>query len=159
MCCRWLAQRCRNKGKQHRKSGTAFSLVEVCLALGVISSILIPLLGLTMVGLQTFRDSQLEVRCATVAQRLIAAAQVVPQGKLERWELSFDSEGVPVENEREAVLKATLVPHSGEVLDLPEASGVMRVSVTITGSALANQKRIYSSLIANTGIPDESAVE
>lgn len=49
----------------------AFSLVEVVLALGLVSFVLVALLGLFVVGMGTERDSGEHIRASNLASRLI----------------------------------------------------------------------------------------
>ncbi len=63
------------KNRQH-----AFSLVEVVLALGVISFAIVAILGLVPIGLQTSHSSQDETRAAQIAQTIFASmAAQAPQ--------------------------------------------------------------------------------
>src|SRR5205823_7388168 len=51
---------------------SAFSLVEVVLALGVLSFAIVAILGLIPIGLQTSHSSQDETRAAQIAQSILA---------------------------------------------------------------------------------------
>ncbi len=50
----------------------AFSLVEVVLALGIVSFAIVAILGLIPTGLQTSHSSQDETRAAQIAQSILA---------------------------------------------------------------------------------------
>jgi uncharacterized protein (TIGR02598 family) len=56
-----------------RTTESAFSLVEVVLALGVISVAIIAILGVLPVGLQSSHSAQDETRAAHIAQNIISA--------------------------------------------------------------------------------------
>jgi uncharacterized protein (TIGR02598 family) len=70
------------------KSTSAFSLVEVTLALGIASCCLVVLVGLLPVGLHSNRVSFEETEALNVASGLIADLQSVPRGLTstgQRW--------------------------------------------------------------------------
>ncbi|HSI82913.1 MAG: hypothetical protein ACAI35_11825 [Candidatus Methylacidiphilales bacterium] len=56
----------------------AFSLVEVVLALGIISFSLIAIMGVLAVGLQTSRESSDQIQAANITSLLMATARAMP---------------------------------------------------------------------------------
>lgn len=50
-----------------------FSLVEICLALGIVAFALVPLVGLLAVGLDSYRNASLRVRAAQVVGKISSA--------------------------------------------------------------------------------------
>ena len=59
-----------------QKSATAhagFSLVEVCLALGIVAFALLPLIGLLTVGLDSYHNANLRGRAAQVVSKIASA--------------------------------------------------------------------------------------
>jgi type II secretory pathway pseudopilin PulG len=67
-----LKQRRRSRGE------TAFSLVEVVLALGLISFALVTILGLFSVGLKINKESSDQIQAADLASRILATRRALP---------------------------------------------------------------------------------
>jgi uncharacterized protein (TIGR02598 family) len=59
--------------RRRRSSGVAFSLVEVVLALGVISFAILAILGVFPVGLSTGHSAQDETRAPQIAQMILSS--------------------------------------------------------------------------------------
>lgn len=79
-----------------KTASKAFSLVEVVLAIGIVSFAMVSILGLIPVGLHTFRSAMdLSVE-AGIAQKLVADVQRTDFQNLQSTNLSFDDQGVPV---------------------------------------------------------------
>lgn len=55
-----------------------FSLIEVVLALGVITFVLVAVLGMIPVGMQTFRESAADTRAAQMARAVFATLRTEP---------------------------------------------------------------------------------
>ena len=72
-----------------RVNQSAFSLVEVVLALGVISFAIVAILGILPIGLQTSHSSQDETRAAQIAQTVLA-------GMASQAQTSFTGVKLPV---------------------------------------------------------------
>ena len=58
-----------------RVTQAGFSLVEICLALGVVAFAMVPLLGLLTVGQDSYHNANLRGRAAQVVSRLASAIQ------------------------------------------------------------------------------------
>lgn len=125
----------------------AFSLVEVVLALGIVGVAFVPLLGLLSVGFSTMKESNVDVKAALIAQRLIAAAQMVPYDQLDSQTQYLDYEGKEVP-QAESVFTAQIIPSTQSVLGSPN---LKKVTVTLTGPAVQNDPRVFSSTVANLG--------
>jgi len=124
-----------------------FSLVEVCLAIGIIGTAFIPLLALLSAGFSTMKDSNVDVKASLIAQKLLAAAQMVPFSKLSKLEEKpkyLDYDGNEVEKDR-AVFEASVTSSGTNLLG---SSNLLRVTVTLTGPAVENRPRIFSSTVA-----------
>ena len=105
--------------------GRGFSLVEVLLALGVVTFAMIPVLGLMPIGLNTFRDSMNTTISSQIAQ---GVANELQQTDFDQLSLSapvryFDAQGneLPATSKSSAVyhvnlafLKGTTLPGSAE---------------------------------------------
>ncbi len=61
-----------------RRTARAFSLIEVVLALGLISFVLVSLLGIFVIGIETERDSSAQIRAANLATRLVSERRNEP---------------------------------------------------------------------------------
>src|SRR5437588_2740362 len=77
------------------KRNTAFSLVEVVIALGVVSFAIVAILGLIPTGLQTSHSSQDETRAAQMAQGILAGMASQAQMSLTAVKLPVSSGSGP----------------------------------------------------------------
>lgn len=73
-----------------------FSLVEVVLALGIVSFAMVGIMGLLPVGLDAFRQSINLTVESQIAQQIINNAQVVPYDKLAGYTHFYDENGSEV---------------------------------------------------------------
>ncbi|MBN8709303.1 MAG: hypothetical protein BGO12_18985 [Verrucomicrobia bacterium 61-8] len=71
----------------------AFSLVEVVIALGIVSFAMMGIVGLLVVGMNTFRASIDTSVQSRIAQKVIGDAVLTDFGKLEAYESYFDESG------------------------------------------------------------------
>jgi len=126
----------------------AFSLVEVVLALGVIVAVFIPLLGLLSGGLAMMKESNVDVKTSLIAQKFLAAAQMVPYAKLAPSQKFLDYDGNEV-SEANSVFTVNIVP--APTVNLLGSSNLTRVTVTFLGPGVENRPRIFASSVANLG--------
>jgi len=126
----------------------AFSLVEVVLALGVIVAVFIPLLGLLSGGLAMMKESNVDVKTSLIAQKFLAAAQMVPYAKLAPTQKFLDYDGNEV-SEANSVFTVNIVP--APTVNLLGSSNLTRVTVTFLGPGVENRPRIFASSVANLG--------
>ncbi len=132
----WLA-------KNRRWSG-AFSLVEIALALGVMSFAMVGLVGLMPIGLGMFHDDLDRSVHTQVAQRLISETQqtdfnqLVATPQVLRY---FDDQG----NELAASLKARAIYQANVSVDV--------TATTLPGAPLpnANLATVYIQVATNPG--------
>ena len=75
------------------RSVQAFSLIEVVLALGVVSFSLVGILGLLFSGLTTFHRSMDQTVQAQIAQQIIGQAQLTSYGNLANFTTNYDENG------------------------------------------------------------------
>lgn len=75
----------------------AFSLVEVVLALGIVSFVIVGIMGLLLLGMSTFRRSIDTTVQAQIAQRIISDAQLTDFKKLASFSAYFDESGTEVQ--------------------------------------------------------------
>ncbi|PTX94042.1 hypothetical protein DB345_21010 [Spartobacteria bacterium LR76] len=76
-----------------KKSFAAFSLVEVTLALGIVSVSLLSLIGLLPAGLGALRESMDQTVHAQILQRIAAGVSTSEFASLTGQTLTFDQEG------------------------------------------------------------------
>ena len=127
----------------------AFSLVEVVLALGIISAVFIPLLGMLSVGFSTMKESNIDVRVSLIAQKCLASAQMVPFVNLQTATNYLSYEGTEV-SKSEAAFIAVIEPVSAA--NLLGSANIKNVRVTVSGAGIqTNRPRVFSSTVANLG--------
>jgi len=135
------------KARAYRR---AFSLVEVVLALGVITAVFIPLLGMLSVGFSTMTESNVDVKSALIAQKVLAAAQMVPYGDLRAATLYLGHDGNEVP-QQESVFTVTVQPDNAPASNPLQSPSLTTMRVTISGPGVNNNPRIFASTIANLG--------
>ncbi|MEI8313490.1 MAG: hypothetical protein WCH98_22300 [Verrucomicrobiota bacterium] len=131
----------------------AFSLVEVVLALGLISAVFIPLLGMLSIGFSAFKESNVDVKASLIAQKVLAAAQLVPYGKLQGGPTTnfLNYDGNEALSEKESVFTVTIAPDNVPTNNILKSPSLTRIKVTVSGPAVNNRERIFASTIANLG--------
>lgn len=72
------------------RSRSAFSLIEVVLAVGVVSFALMALIGVLPVGLQTVQDSRVQAARSNIVQQLRGVLQQIPFSSSSSGSNSFD---------------------------------------------------------------------
>lgn len=120
------------------------------MALGIIAFVVIPLLGLMSIGFTTMKNSNADVRSAIIAQKIIGEAQMIPYDQLRDNIYFIDFEGKEVA-EQQAVFQAQLNVSKAPAGDIISSPNAARVSVAISGDALQNQERVYSTTVFNLG--------
>jgi len=125
----------------------AFTLVEVVLALGIVSFLIIPMVMLLGIGINTMKSSMIDVKTSSLAQKYMAAAQMAPFQTLapQTRYIDFDGREVSV---GEAIFVVTTTVDNANILS---SSNLARVTVTFSGSGTGNLPRRYSALVANLG--------
>jgi uncharacterized protein (TIGR02598 family) len=133
---------------QYRKIRRAFSLVEVVMAIGLISFVLVGLLGLMSAGLGGIRNASDESSSAMIAKKLVAEIgqnsldDILVSTFSDRW---FDAEGQEVletDPFRVYRAKASAELHPG----LPENLG--KIVVSVQHHAGVEPPRIWVSYVA-----------
>lgn len=102
-------------------SRAAFTLVETVLAIGMVSTVLIALLGLLPTGMDIMGEAGQRTVGARVAQQLMSEMQASPFVDLESFDGEtryFDDQGTEVSTQSLAVYTA-LIEVDGEPQDLP----------------------------------------
>lgn len=126
-------------------------MVEVAIALGVVSASMIPVLGLLAIGFGTLRDANVEMRAALIAQKESAAFQMIPFSKLSSLSLSnnyYDIEGLPVAQSNSVFTVARSLFLTNLFV---ESSNSARLEVRVSGPAVQNRTNTYGFTIGNLG--------
>ena len=134
-----------NSANQPYSAGSrrGFSLIEVTVALGILSFAMVGIIGLMPVGLGTMRDAIDESTTSLIARRLIGeyqqnAISAITGGTFPvRW---FDVEGQEVPTES-AVYQAATTPTA-------DSPNLARVVIVVTKKNAATGGRTYVSYIA-----------
>ena len=128
----------------------AFSLVEVVLALGLISAVFIPLLGMLSIGFSALKESNVDVKASLIAQKVLASAQLVPYGDLQGATKYLNYDGNEV-SQAESVFTVTIAPDNAPTSNPLQSPSLTTMRVTVSGPAVNNRERIFASTIANLG--------
>jgi len=127
----------------------AFLLIEVAMTLGIVSAVLIPLIALYSLSLSILRDSNADVRSSLIAQKWIADARMRPFDQLaqipEQW---FDETGERAATAAGAY-RARMEVEKG--IGLFGSENVARITVHVSGPALAEREQTHSIIVANLG--------
>ena len=74
---------------------SGFSLVEIVVAVGIVATVMVALLGMIPTGLNTVNEAADKMSEIRIAQQVIGEVQMTDWGDLQHWnqELYFDGEG------------------------------------------------------------------
>ena len=141
------------RGREASGRGFArgFSLVEVAIALGVVSASMIPVLGLLAIGFGTMREAYVEMRSALIAQKESAAFQLIPFSKLAGLSISnnyYEIEGLPVAQSNAVFTVARSLSLTNAFV---QSSNSARLEVRVSGPAVQNRTNTYGFTIGNLG--------
>ena len=132
-----------------------FSLIEVALALGIVSFAMVSLMALIPVGLGSFQKAMNLTVEAQIVQSITSDVGLRKFSTLASAQYFFDAQGTPVTSGTGRVYTAALSfrdglsnVKSGETLD--SGSGGL-ASIDITSTVNPGQVRHYTILVANNG--------
>ncbi len=139
-------------------SARAFSLVEVCLAIGVLSFSLLTVIGLLPVGLTTMRRAMDAATERNIVRQLGAEASGMPYSRLRSDYAAtqvryFDDQGLALSNSANAYYRASVsfgqteFPGSDNV-PLTNALQMIQIRIATDRSATTN---FYNILVASSG--------
>lgn len=138
---------------------TAFSLIEVTLAVGIVFIAIVTMLGIMPVGLSTMRDARDATIRAQIAQRITSEALVLPFTKLSGLldkTYYFDNEGFQQMEKNGATRfevfleKANAIYPGSSTADQLEQS-ITSLKVHVQLSTAAEPPSTYVVLIPNRG--------
>lgn len=128
-----------------------FSLIEVTLALGIVSFAMVTLLGLIPVGLKSFQSAMRVTVESQIVRAVVTDINLKDYSTLGFTEYFFDVEGTPEQTSSKPVYTASLSFQSGVEGMALDASSVRVATIDITSTV--NPKRVshYTVLVANNG--------
>jgi uncharacterized protein (TIGR02598 family) len=111
-----------------------FSLVEVVLALGVVSFAIVAILGIIPTGLQTSHSSQDETRAAQIAQTILSSMASQAQTQFSSVKLQTnDSSTIPA-FDLTSTASVTVYANNDAKLSANSAGAVYAISIATNGS-------------------------
>jgi uncharacterized protein (TIGR02598 family) len=142
-------------------SSPGFSLIEVVLALGIVSFAFVGLLGLMPVGLDTLRKAIDTSAQSQIAQQISAEIQRAPFSDISdasfvqrRFPMHFDDQGLPVPSgdPNELYKVDARTPYSPSLPGSTTASlGLLVVPLLVTNASKPAEPQSFSVLIADSG--------
>lgn len=127
-----------------------FSLIEIVIALGVVSFAMMGIVGLIVVGMNTFRSSMDTSVQARIAQRILNEAQVGDYENLAGYEAYFDGEGKEVEAQdagRRFIVAVTVGRVSNSLTETFSTNVARDLVVEIRNAGRAGEVRTFSSVM------------
>lgn len=135
-----------------------FSLVEVTIALGLISVAVISILALLPAGLVSLRSSMDRTIEAQILRSVSARAVVANFANLQTDEIFFDEQGQPVRSRASARYVVSLstndvrFPGSTNVTDWSQAARRLRVQIVMKPTPQApGTTNVHTLFVANSG--------
>ncbi len=134
---------------------TAFSLIEVTIALGIFAFAMIPIIGLVTSGMKTLRNSMDDTVQINLVRKTVGEAMRIPFTNLsaafDNQLFYFDDEGVQQasSNSQTVFVASALVTAPPSIL-ASDGSIAQILQVTVQHFADTNNKTVYSQLIVNT---------
>lgn len=136
-------------------SKQGFSLIEVVLALGVVSFAMVSLLALIPVGLASFKKAMSLTVEAQIVQRMSSEIGLRQYSQLASSTNFFDVQGTPTTSATDRVYTAALSFTNGlSNVKSADSLGVTTASVAsidIRSTVNPNQVRHYTIIVANNG--------
>ena len=93
-----------------RRKNSGFSLVEIVVAVGIVATVMVALLGMIPTGLNTVNeaaDTMAEIR---IAQQILGEVQMADWEDLDQWDSKpyyYDPEGNKIENQADGDVRYT----------------------------------------------------
>lgn len=131
----------RETKREHRRSPKAFTLVEVALAIGIVSFALLPILGTLSVGLATIHDAKTDTARTQVIAQISSTVLQTPFERIAAFASNspfyFDHSGRQLETFQGSLFSASLDPSSGNSTTYPGApstlgNSAMKVLITVS---------------------------
>lgn len=133
-----------------------FSLVEIAIAMGLVTFSMVAVIGLLPVGLSTLRKATANTVEAQIVNRIAADAALIPFQNLGEFAanvLHFDNEGRRVISPTEGIFFVELEVDAPSYPGMPSDIGAtlvnLQVSISTPQTALGNS-RIYNLLVSRS---------
>jgi uncharacterized protein (TIGR02598 family) len=136
--------------KINKTTRAAFSLVEVVLALGVVSFAMMGLVGLIPVGLQTSREAINITVESQIVQSLAGDLQLADYSKLAGGTFHFDEQGTAVAvSDPDRLYTVAVTPQATRSPAGLSAGAAQSVLIEVTNRSNPRQMRSYNVLVFN----------
>lgn len=136
------------------KKRSGFSLVEVVIAMGIVSFAMVSMMGLIPVGLTTFHQAVDATVVAQIAQGVLNEAQLTPFDQLSDYSAAYDESGGRVEEGSPAEVYRASLTHAS-VTDSVTTHFSSAVATTLTvkiwSKAAAREPGVYTFVLVNNG--------
>ncbi len=140
-----------------KRSSSAFSLVEVVLALGVVSFSLVALIGMLPVGLSNFRQA-IEIQTqAQIVQQIATELQLAKYSDLSSggyqsgFPRYFDAEGAAVAEPSKLYTVTASLPTNAEVPGPVANTNLLTLNFSIQRKTGPNDPKTFTLLVSNNG--------
>ena len=131
------------KRRQRKKLG--FSLIEICVAVGIVATVMVALLGMIPTGLNTVNeaaDTMAEIR---IAQQVIGEMQMADWEDIDSWDSKpyyYDIEGNKLDSPEDGLVKYTCRVEIRNDVSLPLVDQENRYLKNITVKVASKQGNI-----------------
>lgn len=140
-----------------RKLRCGFSLVEVAIAMGIITFSLVSVMGLLPIGLSSFRDATESTIESQIISQISSETSLMPFHELPDYvgasPYYFDDEGSQVRSEAEAIYQAQVKLKTPNYPGQPQAINGDLVNLQVQITSLRNRttsKRLHNLFIARS---------
>ena len=136
---------------QPQKNECAFTMVEVVMAMGIMSFAVVGIMGLLSMGLGTFRGSIDTTVQAQINQQIVSQAQLTDYSKLTNFTAHYDESGNLIETENKmpvffyVSVSMTNLPTSITTNYPPSIA--TNLVVRISNRATATQTNVYTTIL------------
>ena len=133
-----------------RQRRRAFSLVEVVIALGIVSFAMMGIVGLIAVGMNTFRASIDTSVQSRIAQKAISDAVLTDFSKLQAYESYYDESGRPVsagDEQRLYTVGVTLANLTNSITQSLSPDVAKNVVVTIRNRTRPDEVKTIATVV------------
>ena len=137
------------------KTQSAFSLIEVTIALGIVAFAMVPIIGLVSTGMKSLRDSMDETVRGEIVRKVSGEALRIPYTRLleefQNKTFYFNDEGIQQTSSNASTIFLATTALAAPPSLITSDTGIARLlSVNVQHFADENNKTVHSQLILNT---------
>ena len=137
------------------RARSAFSLIEVTIALGIVAFAMVPIIGLVATGMKSLRDSMDETVRGEIVRKVAGEALRVPYANLsaefQNQTFYFDDEGIRQSSSNASTIFVATTAISAPPSLITSDTGIARLlSMNVQHFADAKNRTVHSQLILNT---------